>query len=227
MKGIATIAPIYYFLHYVLLPPSKYHAADNRIVCISYAKTLIPAVALAFLLPTFCMYYPGITLHARQGWNFTWQLFPLWLSSLHRIFARCVTDTTETDKLHNVTADMPYLRAAYGFTGLVSAITYLSVCKLSPVSLRSLFYSGLRDPSAAAASFVEGIGRFLKYDYVFCFASAAVFILLSFWDLKRDERLQASWFKILNVMGLVGMICGSGAAMAVMWAWREEVLATL
>lgn len=164
----------------MLLPPSKYHAADNRLVRISYAKTLIPAVAVAFLLPTFCMYYPGFDLHTRQGWNFVWQLFPLWLTLLHRTFAWCVIDTTEMDKVHNVTADMPYLRAAYGFTGLVSTITYLSVCKLSPVSLWSFFYSGLRDPSATAGSFVEGIGRFLKYDYVFCFASAAVFVLLSF-----------------------------------------------
>jgi len=179
------------------------------------------------MVPTLCMYNPAFNVNARQGWNFVWQLFPLWVTILHRIFASCVKDTTETDIINNITADMPYLRSAYAFFGLVSSITYLSVWKLSPTPLWSIFYSGLRDPSAAVGSFTEGIGRFLKYDYVFCHASGALWILLCFWDLKRDGRLHAGWFKILNVMGLVAMIFGPGAAMAVMWAWREEVLATL
>ena len=47
-----------------------------------------------------------------------------------------------------------------------------------------------------------------------------------FWDLKKDGRLQASWFKILAFMAATTVLAGPGTALVVMWAWREEILAT-
>jgi hypothetical protein len=138
-----------------------------------------------------------------------------------------VKDTTETDKINNVTADLPFLRAAYLFSGLISAAANLYVRAISPIPLSEVFFSGLRDPSAAVGSLTEGIGRFLKYDYLFCFASGSSWVIMSFWDLKRAGKLTAGWVKILGIMGAVTSSCGPGSALALMWAWREEVLAKL
>jgi len=55
--------------------------------------------------------------------------------------------------------------------------------------------------------------------------SGAVWILLCFWDLKRDKRISTRWGKILGVMGLVMIGGGPGSMMGVMWWWREEILA--
>lgn len=171
------------------------------------------------------MYSPSFSLDTRQEFNFIWQFFPLWTTLLSGLFARLVKDTTQEDKIKNVTADLPYLRATYAFVGLVSAAAYLYVYTVSPFPIWEIFLSGVKDPSAVVGSLTEGMGRFLKYDYLFAFVSGAVWILLSFWDLKKDGRLHAGWTKILGSMGVVTVACGPGTMMAVMWAWREEILA--
>ena len=136
-----------------------------------------------------------------------------------------VKDTTEEDKVNNVTADLNYLRATYAFVGAVSAAAYLYVYAISPIPLYEIFLSGIGDPTSPIGSLTEGTGRFLKYEYLFAFVSGALWILLSFWDLKKDDRLNASWTKILCVMGAMTVGCGPGTMMVLMWGWREEILA--
>ena len=190
-----------------------------------FAKTLLPAVTIGYLLPTIAMYWPSSSLHTRQGFNFVWQFFPLWTTLLSGLFARLVKDTTDTDKVNHVTADLPYLRTTYAFVGAVSAAAYLYVYSVSPVSLFDIFLSNVRDPSAPIGGLTEGMGRFLKYDYLFASASGVLWIMLCFGDLRKDGRLRAGWMKILGVMVMVTVCCGPGTMMAVMWAWREGILA--
>jgi hypothetical protein len=45
-KGICFVAPLYSFIHYIQTPQEIYHAADNRMVPISHAKAVIPAIVL-------------------------------------------------------------------------------------------------------------------------------------------------------------------------------------
>lgn len=66
---------------------------------------------------------------------------------------------------------------------------------------------------------------FLKYDEVFCFGSAAIWVLLCFWDLKREGRLTAGWAKVLVVFGGMSLGLGPGAGLVGMWGWREDILA--
>jgi hypothetical protein len=106
---IGLVAPVYYFLHYVLLSSANYHARDNRLVRTSYAKTLIPTLAIGYILPTIAMYNSSFELNPRQSWNYAWQFFPLWITLLHRLLASFIKDTTDEDKINNVTADLSYL----------------------------------------------------------------------------------------------------------------------
>ena len=53
------------------------------------------------------------------------------------------------------------------------------------------------------------MGGFLKYDHLFAFASGGVWISLTFWDLKKDGRLNAGWMKAFGMM----------EAVAVDWTW--------
>ena len=66
---------------------------------------------------------------------------------------------------------------------------------------------------------------FLKYDEIFCFGSAAVWVLLCFWDLKREGRMTAGWVKILGFYTAVTLALGPGTGLICMWGWREDVLA--
>ncbi|CZR66819.1 uncharacterized protein PAC_16720 [Phialocephala subalpina] len=223
--GIGVVAPFFYFLHYIFTPGSKFHAADNRLVQISYAKTLIPTLIFGYLIPTWAMYWPTSPLSTLQAWNFLWQLFPILLVGLHGIFARCVKDTTKVDKYANVTADLPYLRLAYIFCAIVSAGTYWYSYAVTPIPFLDLFFKDLTDSGREMHSLVEAIGTLLKFDDVFCFASAAVWTLLCFRDLKSEGRSKTSWVKVLVMMASTTVTVGPGASFALMWWWREEILA--
>jgi len=64
----------------------------------------------------------------------------------------------------------------------------------------------------------------LKYDQIATFSAGAAWIMLSFWDLKSAGKVHLEWQKIFTIFGFLTSIFGPGAAMMIMWAWREEAL---
>jgi hypothetical protein len=224
VKGIGFLAPIYYFLHYVQSPLENYAAADNRLTQIGAVKTIIPTVMLTYVIPGIAMFtVPGLT--NRQWINgLIWQPFPIYASVLQRVLGRLVKDTTHEDRITNPEADMPYLRRAYGFAAATAACAYLYVRFASPVSLKEVFFHNLSDP-LAPVTLMTGAAKALRYDHICAFGAGAVWTMLSFYDLKRAKKLQAGWGKIVGVFAGTTLAFGPGAAMATMWAWREETLA--
>lgn len=84
---------------------------------------------------------------------------------------------------------------------------------------------GTADPWRKFENMGEAIGMLLKYDWFFSVLSGAVWILLCFGDLKNDKKLSVEWGRILAALVASSVVLGPGAGMAVMWWWREEVLA--
>jgi hypothetical protein len=152
-----------------------------------------------------------------------WQPFPIYSAILQRVFGKFVKDTTQEDRTHDPRADMPYLRQAYGFAAAVSACAYLYVRFASPVSLREVFFSGLSSPTEYV-SLLQSSAKALRYDQIASFGAGAIWTMLSFGDLKRAGKLQARWGSIVRVFAGTTLVSGPGAAMATMWAWREEAL---
>ncbi|KAL2075500.1 hypothetical protein VTL71DRAFT_443 [Oculimacula yallundae] len=223
-QGIGFIAPVYCFLHYIQSPLEKYAAADSRMLQISGAKTIIPTLVLSYVVPTLAMFFmPG---QANRQWinGVVWQFFPISGAILQRILPKFVKDTTQRDRISNPRADLPYLRAAYGFSAAVGALTYLSLHVASPIPLTKVFFSNLGNPSAALP-LIEGVVKALRYDQICAFSATAMWTILSFKDLKKSGKLQAGWGKILGLFAGMNLIVGPGAALSVMWAWREERLA--
>lgn len=225
LYGIGIVAPIYYFLHFVMNPSTKFHAADNRHVPIHLAKTILPAIFLGLIIPTIGMYWPTSTLSTLQGWNFVWQFFPIWQSLFHGILSRCVPNTEKMDRINNVKGDLFWLRMNYLTTALISASAWIYMYLTSPVTFPELFFSGLATPFREINSLEEAMGMLLKYDEVFCFLSAAIWVLLCFWDLKREGRVTAGWGKIVGGFAAASVVFGPGAGLVGMWGWREDVLA--
>ncbi|KAI9746304.1 MAG: hypothetical protein M1818_000015 [Claussenomyces sp. TS43310] len=223
-RGIGYVAPLYYFLQYVQSPLENYAAADNRMTNVAYAKTILPSIAISYVLPTVAM-FAAPSLGARQWINGVfWQPFPIYASLVHRLLASFVNDTTKDDQCTNPRSDLPYLRWAYRATAAVSAAAYLYVRLASPVPLRDVFFQGIRDPTAVG-SLAASIAKSLRYDYLVAFSAGAMWIGLSFRDLKRAGKLRAGWAKIFGVFAGSTLFMGPGAAMATMWSWREETLA--
>lgn len=223
LKGIGFVAPIYFFLHYVQSPLENYAAADNRMTQIGPVKTIIPTIILSYILPSIAMFtWPGL---ANRQWinGLLWQPFPIYAALIQRILASTVKDTTQEDRKFKPEADMPHLRRTYAFAGGAAALTYLFVRLTSSVSITEAIFSGIRNPSASG-NFVKDITKVLRYDQIACFSAGAIWTMLSFGDLKRKNKIQASWAKIVGIFAGTTLIAGPGAAMAAMWSWREECL---
>jgi hypothetical protein len=222
--GGGQIIPFYLFLQYVFLPPGKYTLRASRLVPTRYAKTLLPALVFGFIVPTLGFLWPTAALETKQAWNFAWQFFPVWISLFHELFARCFKDAPGEERVRDVASDLVWLRGTYEFLFLLSAGTYLYVFFVSPIPFSKIFFDGIWDYGKEPLSLAEGAGLFLRWDEIFVFLGSAVWILLCFKDLKAEGRTDVSWVKLFTVLLGTGVFFGPGACMAVMCAWREEVL---
>jgi hypothetical protein len=224
IQGIGFLAPIYYFIHYVQSPLENYATAENRMTRTSSIKTIIPTVAITYALPTVASFaLPGLT--NRQWINgLFFQPFPIWAAISQQVLGAFVKNTTDSDRMKNPEADIPYLRRAYACAAAASASVYLYLWVVSPVSLGQIFFKGLGNPSDALP-LIEGAAKVLRYDQIASFSAGIVWTLLSFGDLKRAGKLDAGWGRIVGIFAGTTLVAGPGAGMAVMWAWREEVLA--
>lgn len=222
-KGVGYILPVYFFLHYIQSPLENYKKPEDRLTRVNAIKTIIPTIALTFILPTYAMLNtPGL---ANRQWinGLFWQLFPLYGAISQQIFGLLVKDTSEKDRISDTEADLPYLRLTYGFVAVFAAGLNIYVRAVAP-SVKDVFFKDISNPSAAA-TLVSGTARFLRYDQFFCFGAGLLWTLLSFKDLKKAGKTQAGWAKIIGVLTGGTLAFGPGAAMVGMFAWREEILA--
>jgi hypothetical protein len=192
----------------------------------NYIKTLLPATIIGFVIPTFTMFYPSLSLPTRQTASIIWQLFPVWIALLNRLFATLVTDTTTRDRIANPTVDMPYLRAAYATSALVAGLAYIYAWSSSSPAAMLAYYASKFSAPPPAGSTIAGLMEYIfVWDQICAFGAAGLWVLLHFYDLKKAGKLAASWARIGAVMGAATVLAGPGAAIALMWWWREEMLA--
>lgn len=226
IRGIGFIAPIYYFLHYIQSPLEKYTAPDQRMVKIGKSKIIMPTIFISYIIPVIAM-FAAPELAARQWINaFFFQPFPLWAVLVQYCLSRCVTDTTEKDKVHEDEADMKYLRRGYLSAAVFSTIAYWYVYALawqSSISLVEVFFKDITKPTTMQP-LIEGASKVLRYDYLWSFSAGALWTLLSFKDLKEAGKTSAGWGQIIGAFTIITLCAGPGTSMVVFWAWREELL---
>ncbi|KAL3424914.1 FAD binding domain-containing protein [Phlyctema vagabunda] len=223
-RGIAMISPVYFFLHYVQNPQENYHAAGNRIVPASAAKAIIVSIILGYVIPTFFMFSTLLSITSRQLVNAIWQTFPIWtLLISYATKGSKQTDQVDAKMISNYS--LSTLRFAYILSGSLSAAVYVYIHMTSSFPLLQIFFNEVSSPHSAISSFVQGFGRFLRYDQIFAFGSGLFWLILNFKDLKTANKLHAGWHKIVGVLGATTILFGPGASMALGWAWREEVMA--
>ncbi|KAJ9252972.1 hypothetical protein DTO207G8_4492 [Paecilomyces variotii] len=239
IKGIGTIAPLYYFIHYVsgpleTTPPSPSTISDSSID-VHEAKALFPAVLIGYYIPTVVQNLPMVSLSVRQIFCGYWQLYPIRLSIVHHglsLWYSAAAKATDTKRLQSGRSssdnDMAHIRRAYLITGGISAAVYFYVRFLSGIPTWDVFIRGmLHSPAAVAAavtSVTDGMVPAMKYDAFFTFVSGLLWISLTFGDLKAGGILRFGTVRVVSVMLLVVYFFGPGAATAFCWGWREEIL---
>lgn len=220
------MAPIYYFFHYVQSPQENFAALDNRLTNMAFIKTFFLGLILAVVGPVFTIYNAADITIAEWAYGAFWYLSPIYLAIFLRLSKYLVKDTTRLDRLYKPTADLPYLRAIYGLSITICASFHIYT---HLTSTSSFFDSIMSDFQLAMQLIGDGpqyITEFWNASQLVTHGATIYWLLLNFADLKAAKRLQKSWFVILATPFFTSTTLGLNASLLVMWAWREEVLAT-
>lgn len=222
MHGIGFVLPFYYWLHYATTPIANFKAADLRLTDLSYTLTVLPVMAIVYYGPYLSAYLsPEPTTRHIAMW--LWRLFPIWVTLSQWLLAHMVMpNTIQHDRLHNVTRDLWPIRITVGTLAALSGYIWLKMLLSAPFPCSEILI-----PSGESLdTFVGSVRELLQYDQLFFAGSSILWVLYLFSDLKRAGMVQQSWIAVLGVLGTVTLVFGSGAATAVGWLWREEILAT-
>lgn len=208
--GIVAVANIWFFLYYTWSPVEVYAAADQRLLQMNYTRALLPTLVLAILFPAFT-----ILLNATHSMNDkleTWATwFPVILPLSHRFWSIFTVDTTKYDRLHNVEADLPYIRVSITIASIASAVTWRLFMYGNNIGLSpQLLVATLND-------WPQVIGLYY---------GSTIWLLLLFRDLKKAGMLHTSWVTLLACLPISILVTGPSTTLLVGWAWREEILAS-
>lgn len=107
-----------------------------------------------------------------------------------------------------------------GTLAVLSGITYLYSVLSAPFTLRTL----LLPTGDKLDTFQGAVQEFLKWDQIFFAASSILWIAYMFADLNDAGMVAQNWLFILGILSTVSLVFGTGAATALGWLWREEVL---
>ena len=183
-----------------------------------------------YYLPTFANFFAS-TVESRRSWNAAWQLFPVVIPLLQlpfRLFAKPASEPTTQESKLDRKKNMFAIRCTYATFAAISGLSFLYARFSAPggTSLASIFLPNLYGHAESVGSFSEGIARFLQYDEIISMASGFIWLGLRFRELKNFGA-DISWWK--STCALVGttLTLGPGAAFALGWGWREEVLARI
>jgi len=231
--GGAVMIPLYY-LCYVFSSRDNAYFRSGRKVSLPYAKTILPAAILGYLVPTIAMYWPWNNIVLKQNLTAFWQFAPLIVNVLMWIFAfafsmSAVTAEKESPK---APADLKHLNRIYLFAGLIPAINHITtllLCITSSNPQLSLRYVFLPISTPRLTSPTLDLHYIFQCDEWWSFGPSLLWCWLAVFDV---QRLNGS----LSVLGMAkagwriaagAVVLGPGATMATVWWWREEMLVRL
>lgn len=177
---------------------------------------------ISYYIPHFLSHlHPS--LETRHGWNWIWQMFPVWVMLIQRFLAYTVMpDTIGHDRLHKPKRDLVTIRYTIGACMLLSAFVWLYTLTMSPFSLLTIFVPHMTPPEH---DWVESMRNFVQWDHIFCFGSAYLWLAYLFNDLKRAGMVQHSWLIIVGTAVVTTLAFGPGVTVGLGWLCREDVLA--
>ncbi|KAK4466004.1 hypothetical protein QBC42DRAFT_103460 [Cladorrhinum samala] len=227
--GVGVVSPLYYFLHYVLVPIENFKASDMRLTSTSYTRSVLPATAAAYYIPLYASFFwPSFA--GRVSWNFLWQLFPIWTVLLASLMASCQSPNTEReDRLRNVRKDLPFIRTTVGALAAHSGVVWLYYAwykaGFDARAVSELVLPPMHSPQRAK-DLLTFAGEFLRFDSAFLFGNTFLWLGYLFWDIKHAGMLKMGWGWIVVYAAAAVVVLGPGATTGMGFLWREELIAT-
>ncbi|KAK7754016.1 hypothetical protein SLS62_004115 [Diatrype stigma] len=217
-----------------------------------YARALLPATAVAYLVPTLAMYahgHWGGDLHATQGLIAFWQAAPLLVDVLLVLFASLPSIPVSVEnKKDGRKSDLPHLQRLYLFAAIVSALAHLGTlyciffsASASASLSRLAFFAHVFLPSRATwhDSTALGLHWIFQWDWLGVVAASLLWCWVLVCDVLRLLRRTSGggggggrkWLFEVGAAGAaiiaIAVVVGPGTAVAAVWSWREDKLALL
>ncbi|KAF2804993.1 FAD-binding domain-containing protein [Mytilinidion resinicola] len=232
--GVGIYMPFYYIAYTWISDREPYWWALSRFVPIHYAKALLPANIIGYVLPTILMFLPWQDPATIQNFEALWQLSPMFVPLLTVLFGAVHSwrypqkDAHLTPYANEEPADLRDLQRIYAVVGVLGTALHWGILfKLltstdAALSISSVFVPDFR---AEKKSLGQGIQALFLADFWGFYLASYVWCCSAVWDLKRVGRTVADVGRAAALILLANVVVGPGAAMAGVWYWREGAMA--
>jgi hypothetical protein len=190
------------------------------------AKTLLPALALGYALPTIFLLVPMQDHDLKQWCIAFWQFCPLLVNLFWWILSSSISGVEQKAKSSTGTAsqrpDLPHLRLVYAsMIAVCTAVHFFVVYNVftSPsISFTSVFLPIWRQIWTP----YQSLHYIFQVDFWAIFLAAGIWCLVAVGDLSGAGVTQVG--KVTAAVGLVVLTVttGPGAALNAFWWWKEE-----
>lgn len=245
--GGAIILPLWFLMFLRHSARFENYSPRSVRVPISYARALIPAIVLGFLIPTMLLYMPSNNdpdLRTKQALIAFWQLSPVYVNIILEALAKLfdITTTTTSTSLTSPTAtdddddDALYVTSLYALclcTSLVAHAGLLTSWSRSRWSPADVFLG----PKFARGPPSEVLHWFFQLNHCIVFAAA----LITAHVVSRDLHLLSSQTRAfafssssypspsslslalaLVLVLVASCVVGPAATLSILW-WRREI----
>ncbi|KAH6652007.1 hypothetical protein BKA67DRAFT_660778 [Truncatella angustata] len=222
----AAIVPLYH-LAFTLASKKKTYLSSGREVSLGYAKSLLPALAVGYLVPTIAMYLPWGDLNITQNLTALWQPAPAFPNLLLLVLAPVLASSSRSSSR---TSDVKHLKRIYVAAGIVSTFTQWATLYLFFTSTNpklSFKYVFVPNKNIWKENTALGLHYIFLWDFWIIYASSLVWCWVVVVDYLRYVRGKVTPIQMLlaavNIVG-VALVAGPGTAMALVWNKRENLL---
>ncbi|KAF2854339.1 hypothetical protein T440DRAFT_273478 [Plenodomus tracheiphilus IPT5] len=230
--GACTIVPIWWFLYH-RLSANKAYFSQGRTVPLPYARLILPATIILYVLPTIVMFLPSSDTNNVQNRIAFWQVtpilvnIPLWVASPFVSSA----STSKTPKARN--ADLPHLKVLYGVFFITSvAIHWYTIYGISVSENPKVTYASVWVPSTYKwkNDLSSGVLYLFQCDWVITGLVHMIPAFIAVCDVQRviNGSITGEQFIEAGMAALsLTWLAGPGAALTAVWYWRELKMALI
>ncbi|KAL3489582.1 hypothetical protein BJX62DRAFT_226497 [Aspergillus germanicus] len=243
VQGIGRIAPIYAALFALF----SVETPLGQTLPVHTAQCLIPAITIAFLIPTVMALVPSSNTRAWHGWNGIWQiappLFNILLALSSAVLKRWRTyhhspskksQEGERDSLPGQRDLLPTLKTVYTYAFQIQATAHIASIAYAyhrpDITITGTFFA-LPSPFSDSwnlSSVAEAMAALLRWDMVLAVTAFLSSNIYSIWDLRHLGYVRTREDLNAAMLVLAGqVIVGSGATWAGLWYWREGRIAVV
>ena len=228
------VLPAYFVSHILNITTTPVFVPSQGL---TRARTLLPAVILGYLLPSWYLVMPptGTSLDGIQIISAIWQPFPLYITALWMFFRFFDATFSKTTKTTHATSVLAWIRWSYYVCGAIATAAHLTVfwpsvwTAQSSHSFANVFipywmhsYLAITVPSEPLAAYRPCSRLLFQHDWLIMTMVAIIFFARSHIEAKDATISMRAWTVRMLALTLVG---GPGAAITWAAITREERIA--